>query len=200
MVADATFRVHPPTMDTREPERAQDPTSERLRLARLTASSKSLREVSTAAEAMGVSRQSLSRYEEGKRPVPLDVLKAASRVFGLPLSHFLDGAQFTTPKLQIVQEQKASYTTTRTFQTDAEKISYTIGVLDMANAAKSELSRCLDTAMSALLSPLTAPAPVAPGPSVIEMLEKHAAATRKSAPAKAAPAAGAAKAKGRHSP
>ncbi len=188
--------VHSPHMDTREPGRAQDPVAERLRLARLTASDRNLREIGKAAEAIGISRQSLSRYEEGERQIPLEVVLLAAKVYGTPVAQLI-GAEIGSPGPHMVAEATTRYTVARSFSTEAEKISYTIGVLDMANVAKSELSRCLDTAMAALLSPLTAPAPVVPGPTVAELVAKHADATRAAPATTAARAPAAAKVKGR---
>lgn len=183
-------------MSTSDFQNSQVSAGERLRLARVTAQNKAVRGAKAAADALGISRQGLYQYEtRGK--IPLDVLLRAAEVFAVPIAD-LTGGQTPPPEptRHRIGEPVAMYGVARTFQTDAEKISYTIGVLDMANAAKSELSRCLDTAMAALLSPLTAPTPVVAGPTVAELVEKHAAATR-TAPAVAAQTPAVAKAKGR---
>ncbi len=236
--------------DTNVTDPAQGALNDRLKVARVSSPFRSMRSANKAAEAIGVSRQSLYRYEQAGTLVPSWVIRRAAEVYGVPITAlipdletipedflptrygspikgdllpvagpadsfllrspsmlraagFKDKADFDqfwdssqSPPGGTAMSPPAQANTQRTFATDAEKISYTIGVLDMANAAKSELSRCLDTAMAALLSPLTAPTPVVAGPTVAELVEKHAAAIR-TAPAVAAQTPAVAKAKGR---
>jgi hypothetical protein len=85
----------------------------------------------------------------------------------------------------------------RTFATEAERISYALGVLDMAGTSNrlvietsTEVSRAISAAAAALLAPVSGPkpsasAPTAAGPTRAEKAEKH----RTSGPAPAAPAA-----------
>jgi hypothetical protein len=80
--------------------------------------------------------------------------------------------------------------TPRTFATDAERISYALGVLDMAGRSNrivletsNEVSRAISAASAALLAPLSGPAPVAPGRTDAEYIAMHDAASQQAAAA-----------------
>lgn len=90
--------------------------------------------------------------------------------------------------------------TGRTFGSEAERISYALGVLDMAGTSNrlaiesaNEVSRAISAAAAALIAPVRAPAGDAPaGPSLEELAATHRAVTEAQAAATRPPAAPAA--------
>jgi hypothetical protein len=71
----------------------------------------------------------------------------------------------------------------RTFASEAERISYALGVLDMASTSNrlvletsNEVSRAISAASAALLAPISGPAPVAPVKSDAEYIAESTAA------------------------
>jgi transcriptional regulator with XRE-family HTH domain len=137
---------------------------------------------------LGEREETVLAWLDGTRPIPPKNLRAAREA--IPHAR-TDGA--------LESYRGPAIAGGRIFATDAEKISYAIGVLDMANAAKADLARCLDAAMSALTAPLTSPTPTSGGELVAEKLERHRAARSAPSEAAAAPAAAASRAKGRRS-
>jgi transcriptional regulator with XRE-family HTH domain len=197
-------------MDTPAPDQTQVLTAERLRLARVTAANRAMREATAVAKALQISRGSLSRYEAGEREIPTRVLQRAVDVFQLPMEYFLGetdaptmGASSGEPRLNRVMIDKAAQrirdsqaVAPRTFSTDAERISYALGVLDMAGRSNrivmetsNEVSRAISAASAALLAPLSGPAPTAPAKTDAEYIAMHDAATQQAGAA--APATGA---------
>jgi transcriptional regulator with XRE-family HTH domain len=191
-------------MDTPAPEKTQVLTAERLRLARVMASNRAMREATAVAKALQISRGSLSRYEAAERDIPTRVLHRAVEVFQLPMEYFLGetdaptiGASSGEPKLNKVMIEKEAQrmresqpVAPRTFSTDAERISYALGVLDMAGRSNrivmetsNEVSRAISAASAALLAPLSGPAPVTPGRTDAEYIAMHDAALQQAAAA-----------------
>lgn len=186
---------------------------ERLRLARVGAASKELREAGRVAEALGISRPSLYRYEQQARGIPLEVVVAAAKLFGIDVHDLLGDALESTDSdrasdllIEGVTKQSPSLfrkrivdVVPRIFPTPEQQAAYTLGVMDTAALATAEVVRVLNAVRDALLAPTTSPTPVASDPALLhDLLAKHFAA---STPTTQAPTTGAPKrsAKGRRS-
>jgi transcriptional regulator with XRE-family HTH domain len=205
-------------MNTTVADQSQEDTGERLRRARVTASDRSVREIGKAAKALGISRQSLYRYERDARDVPLRVLRAAAATYGVGIGELVgeESPASTVPRLLTREQHMAmgkdvlkkaelqdravigkAFPNGRAFADDQDKMTFAIVSLALAEGAIAEAERHRLLAMAALLSPVTAPTQVAPGPTAAELVAKHADATRTAAATTAAQAPAAAKAKGR---
>lgn len=116
-----------------------------------------------AARNIGVNHENLRRFlETGKAPRGKD--RQALRAWGgvasrgtVPASPTNISAVAPTQSLSVATPQTA--TAVPPFGSEGERNAYTLGVLHMAQAARGELGRCLDTATAALLAPVTGPDP-----------------------------------------
>jgi hypothetical protein len=131
------------------------------------------------AKVSGLSWVTVSAFEKGETQARQRIVDAIARALG-------DEPRYedVRPKSLAVRESAADpHFTTRTFASDAERISYALGVLDMAGRSNrivmetsNEVSRAISAASAALLAPLSGPAPTAAGPTAEELLAAHDAA------------------------
>lgn len=143
-----------------------------------------------AARSIGVNHEGYRRLVNGG-PVPRGPDRAA--YLGLLNVPLFDTDGGTAPS--VLRETSApSYDgAARTFGSDAERISYALGVLDMASRSNrivmetsNEVSRAISAASAALLAPLSGPAPTAPAKTDAEYIAMHDAASQQAAAAASA--------------
>jgi hypothetical protein len=143
------------------------------------------------AKVSGLSWVTVSAFEKGETQARQRIVDAIARALG-------DEPRYedVRPKSLAVRESAADpHFTTRTFASDAERISYALGVLDMAGRSNrivmetsNEVSRAISAASAALLAPLSGPAPTAPAKTDAEYIGLHDAALQSAGAA--APATG----------
>lgn len=159
---------------------------ERLRRARVLSENREVRGAAKAAEALGTSRPSLYEYESGKRDIPLKILLKAVEVFGRPLDYFVgrELSERQRDKLTHSDERQRRYrdlrageamtprrvaenvpeVPRRSFATEAERIAYTLGIIDLAQVSNGEVARALSSATAALLAPIERAREASAGP------------------------------------
>jgi hypothetical protein len=158
-----------------------------------------------AARSIGVNHEGYRRLVNGG-PVPRGPDRAKYlALVGVTPDATSSGA---VPPDEGSQRAPAYQLTPRTFASEAERISYALGVLDMAGTSNrlvietsNEVSRAISAASAALLSPISGPTPTAnaTAPTVAEKIEKHRASRSVPIAPAAAPAAAASRSKGRRS-
>lgn len=153
----------------------------------LVARSGSIRE---AARLLGVNHEGMRRLVNGG-PVPRGPDRAAYLSLADPTMNDTRTVG-VTPSMAREATPAPYDANPRTFATDAERISYALGVLDMAGRSNrivmetsNEVSRAISAASAALLAPLSGPTTTAPARTDAELLEADDAvlAEMSSAPA-----------------
>jgi transcriptional regulator with XRE-family HTH domain len=156
--------------------------------------------VDRISKASGLSWMTVSAFEKGETQARKRVVAEIAAALGGSEPQF--GAR--------VRERAEPYgrdltpPAQRTFASEAERISYALGVLDMASTSNrlvletsNEVSRAISAASAALLAPISGPAPAAPVKSDAEYIAESTAAQAAAAAGTAKTAGTTRRAKGR---